>query len=175
MARIAIALGSNVGDSARYLAQAFDALRDRFAGVRASSIYRSAPMYLADQPDYLNAAAIAKSSWGPRKTFAILKQLEAEIGRVSRERNGPREIDLDLLCYGSLSLDSDGPGIEPLILPHPRILERRFVLEPLLEIAPDLVLPGAGALAPYLVSTDLQAQTVLRFDDAAIPLHRDDA
>jgi 7,8-dihydro-6-hydroxymethylpterin-pyrophosphokinase len=94
-----------------------------------------------------------------------LKQIEKEMGRQLRERNGPREIDLDILSYGVLRLQSD-----QLVIPHPRLRERRFVLQPLSEIAPNAILPGLPAVLEMLMATEDQASNVQPISDAALSI-----
>lgn len=117
-------------------------------------------MYVEDQPAFVNACGALSTSEGPFQLLTHLKRLELEIGRLQRDRNGPREIDIDLIAYGSLQLRSDR-----LRVPHPRLIERRFVLQPLFDFAPDLVLPGLGIVRELLVATEGQADHVRRLTD----------
>ena len=139
-----VGLGSNLGDSAAVLQDALDAL-GRIFGVEltaVSSVYQSAPVGLSAQPDFLNAVARIDTSLEPGELLEQLLRIETEQGRVRLgERFGPRLIDLDLLLYNETMLQSDA-----LTLPHPRMLERRFVLEPLAELEGDMVLPGGRRL-----------------------------
>jgi 2-amino-4-hydroxy-6-hydroxymethyldihydropteridine diphosphokinase len=137
-----VALGSNLDDPELQLARAFDAL----AAVRGSrlvarsSAYRSAPMGHVAQPDFVNAVAGLLTTLSPGEFLAELKSIEERLGRARPVvRWGPRRIDLDLLVHGETRLDE--PGIT---VPHPGIAERAFVLEPLAEIAAELVVPGVG-------------------------------
>ena len=134
-----VALGANLGDRAGNLRQAIEALRasDDIVVHRVSQNYETPAVGgPADSPPYLNAAAEVETTLSAPELLAQLLEIERQLGRVRRERWGPRLIDLDLLLYGDEV--SHAPG---LILPHPRLHERRFVLEPLAEIAPDLVHP----------------------------------
>jgi 2-amino-4-hydroxy-6-hydroxymethyldihydropteridine diphosphokinase len=137
-----IALGSNLGDRRDYLDRALQALQER-AGIevtQVSSYYETAPVGGPEgQGPYLNAAAELETDLEPRELLAVLLDVERELGRVRDQRFGPRTIDLDLLLYGDRVLREDG-----LTVPHPRLHERRFVLAPLAEIAPDLVHPNLG-------------------------------
>lgn len=135
-----------------------------------SSIYETAPMYVEDQPTFYNAAAIGESDLGPLALLNRLKQTELEVGREVRNRFGPREIDLDLIAYGMLSLTSRGS--RRLDVPHPRTGERRFVLAPIVEIAPDLTLPGLGHVVELLSATNAQARDVKRINDAVLSVQR---
>mgnify|MGYP003988403011 FL=1 len=143
-----VGLGSNLGDSAAALQDALDAL-GRIFGVEltaVSSVYQSAPVGLSAQPDFLNAVARIDTSLEPGELLEQLLRIETEQGRVRLgERFGPRLIDLDLLLYNETMLQSDA-----LTLPHPRMLERRFVLEPLAELEGDMVLPGGRRLCDCL-------------------------
>ncbi len=139
-----VALGANLGDPVATLHAAFAALRG-IAGTRflaASSLYRSAPVGLRNQPDFINAVAALEvdSAVLPAPTFLErLFAIEAAFGRVRTVKNAPRTLDLDLLMFGDERLDLPG-----LTLPHPRMAERAFVLAPLAEIAPALSIPGLG-------------------------------
>ncbi|MBS1188434.1 MAG: 7,8-Dihydro-6-hydroxymethylpterin-pyrophosphokinase [Rhodocyclaceae bacterium] len=149
-----IALGANLGDPAATVRAALEALAG-LEGVRlvqASSLYRTAPVGLAGQPDFINAVAHIETSQAPQELLETLLGLENCFGRVRLERNGPRTLDLDLLLYEDLVLDSPA-----LILPHPRLHLRAFVLAPLAEIAPDLAIPGRGTVAAWLPAVANQA------------------
>ncbi|MEW6514064.1 MAG: 2-amino-4-hydroxy-6-hydroxymethyldihydropteridine diphosphokinase [Pseudomonadota bacterium] len=139
-----VALGANLGDPVATVRSALVALQgiEGAQFLAASSLYRTAPVGLHHQPDFINAvAALAiDSAVLPAPTLlARLFAIEAAFGRVRSVRNAPRTLDLDLLLYGDQQLDLPG-----LSLPHPRMSERAFVLAPLAEIAPDLVIPGDG-------------------------------
>lgn len=164
---VVIALGSNVGDSLRHIQDAVTELRSVIDVERVSSVYRTAPMYVIDQDPFLNAVLTATTSLGPTSLLRELKRIEVEIGRRARNRYGPREIDLDLIAYGSLSYRFEG-GEKPLSVPHPKTAERRFVLEPLFEIAPSLKLVGVGDIEDLLNQTKGQADDVERLEDAQL-------
>jgi 2-amino-4-hydroxy-6-hydroxymethyldihydropteridine diphosphokinase len=133
--RAYVALGANLGDTQSALHQALQALGKLpyTQLVRSSSLYRSAPVE-SSGPDYVNAVAELKTALGPYELLAGLQGLEQAAGRERPWRNAPRTLDLDILLYGELQLDDP-----VLTLPHPRMLERAFVLQPLAEIAPALV------------------------------------
>lgn len=139
-----LALGSNLGDRGANLAAALAALRDRSESrlkvVQVSSIYQTAPIGPVEQGDFYNLAAQIETVFSPAELLTYCLSVEAELGRVRRERWGPRVIDIDLLIYEEERIIS-----ETLSLPHPRMLERAFVLIPLAEIAPRLVLEGETA------------------------------
>lgn len=147
-----VALGANLGDPVDTVRAAFAALRAiphaRF--LAASSLYRTAPVGLRNQPDFINAVAALEIDSVVLPAPTLLERLfaiEADFGRVRSVKNAPRTLDLDLLLYGDLQLDLPG-----LTLPHPRMTERAFVLAPLAEIAAGLVIPGHG---PGVRVTDL--------------------
>jgi len=167
MTPVAIALGSNMGDSLGLMREAVQMLRAFVDVERVSHPYRTAPMYVEDQPPFLNGALIGNTDLGPRSLLLKLKEIENEIGRQTRARYGPREIDLDLIAYGSLRYSFAGSE-KPLTLPHPKTAERRFVIEPLFEIAPELRLPGLGKIADLIRETKDQAEDVVRLSDAQL-------
>jgi len=115
--------------------------------LRVASLYRSLPVSPMPQPDFLNTAALAHTSLGPEEVLALAKALELAAGRRRGLRFGPRPLDIDLLLYG------DRQSRDPeLTLPHPRLAERRFMLEPLAEIAPDLQVPPDGVTVAELLA-----------------------
>ncbi len=149
-----IALGSNLGDPEAQLRRAIAALaalpRTRLAA--ASSLYRSAPLGHADQPDFVNAVAQLSTDLAPQALLAALLGIEKRFGRERSFRNAPRSLDLDLLLYDADRIAE--PGLE---VPHPRMHQRAFVLAPLLEIARDCVIPGVGSAADWLARCGEQA------------------
>ncbi len=146
---IYLALGANLGDRVASLRNAIERLRDAVAVERLSSVYETEPAYLLDQPRFLNMALRGHTALDPHALLAFLKRIERDMGRIAGPRYGPRVIDLDILLYDSLAL-----ATADLIIPHPRMAERPFVLAPLAEIAPELVPPGwdrsIGALAKVI-------------------------
>ncbi|WP_426664676.1 2-amino-4-hydroxy-6-hydroxymethyldihydropteridine diphosphokinase [Rhodanobacter aciditrophus] len=148
-----IALGGNLGDPRRQLLDAVDALA-HLPGtrlLRRSSLYRTPPWGVLEQPSFVNAAALLETTLAPHALLDALLAIEQNAGRVRAERNGPRTLDLDLLHMEGVRLDD-----ERLTLPHPRIAERAFVLLPLNDLAPDLLLPGQGRVADLLATVDTQ-------------------
>lgn len=147
MIRAYVALGSNLGDPAATVEAAIDAL----AALRGSllkgfsSLYRTAPVGLRHQPDFINAVAALDTRLTADELLDELFAMEARFGRQRTVRNAPRTLDLDLLLFGDLT--SNDPR---LTLPHPRMHERAFVLAPLTEIAPAISLPGKGLAADLL-------------------------
>lgn len=149
MARMAyLSLGSNLGDRERNIAAALAELRAFRPGLRASSLYRTAPLGVEGQGEYLNCAACLDFEDDPLGLLRRCQAIEASLGRdrAKEGRWGARTIDIDLLVVGALVLDAPG-----LTLPHPRMTEREFVLVPLLELEPELADPATGRpLAAFL-------------------------
>lgn len=139
-----IGLGSNLADPLVQVSSALDELGrlPHLRVVRRSSLYRSAPVGYLDQPDFINAVAQLETGLAPRALLDALLALEHEHGRTREFCNAPRTLDLDLLLYDDLQHHEHG-----LTIPHPQMHLRAFVLQPLLEIAPDCVIPGVGAAA----------------------------
>jgi len=147
--RAYVGLGANLGDREATIRRAV-ALVDGLAGVAVvgvSSLRETEPWGPVEQPPFLNGAAALETSLEPRALLGVLLDVERRLGRVRDERWGPRTIDLDLLLYGDAVVDEPG-----LTVPHPRLCERAFALEPLLELDPDLVVPGQGSAAVLLAS-----------------------
>jgi 2-amino-4-hydroxy-6-hydroxymethyldihydropteridine diphosphokinase len=133
-----IALGSNIGDRAENLRMAREQIEaPDLRIVRASSIYETAPRDIEDQPWFLNQVIECETDLFPRQLLARLQKIEHAMGRKRRIAKGPREIDLDILLFGNAVVKA--PELE---VPHPRLAERRFVLEPLAELVPDKRHPG---------------------------------
>jgi len=142
-----IALGSNLGGPENKVRQGIATLAElpqtRLAA--ASSLYRSAPLGYAGQADFVNAVAQLSTALAPQALLQSLLAIEQRFGRERSFRNAPRTLDLDLLLYDAQTIDEPG-----LAVPHPRMHERAFVLAPLVEIAPDCVIPGIGPAADWL-------------------------
>lgn len=138
--RIGLGLGANLGDAAQNLRRAIAELTARGLRFEAlSSLYQSKAWGVTDQPDFLNACALARTRLAPPVLLELVKTVERELGRTPSRRWGPREIDIDILFYDGLDWRDDR-----LTLPHPSLFDRAFVLAPLAEIAPDLCLGGVG-------------------------------
>jgi 2-amino-4-hydroxy-6-hydroxymethyldihydropteridine diphosphokinase len=141
-----LALGSNLGGRRANIAGAVERLREQIVIEALSSLYETEPAYVLDQPPYLNAALCGRTTLAPVQLLAFLKQIERDLGRTTGVRFGARVIDLDILLYDNLIMNTG-----ELVIPHPRMAERPFVLAPLAEIAPELIPPGweqsVGALA----------------------------
>jgi 2-amino-4-hydroxy-6-hydroxymethyldihydropteridine diphosphokinase len=145
---VVIGLGGNVGDPDLAFEKALSGLSPHVDGLVLSPVYRTAPVGGPPQADYLNAVARGRTRLSPLGLLRLLKELERDAGRdASGERNGPRQLDLDLLLYGDRIVDVPG-----LIVPHPRMAERRFVLAPLADLLPDLVVPGTGRSVARLLA-----------------------
>ena len=137
-----VGLGSNLGNSRQQVLQAIQSL-DKLAGTRVlahSSLYRSAPVGYLEQPDFINAVAQLETALSPCNLLDALLKLESECGRKREFPNAPRTLDLDLLLYDEQCCQRHG-----LIIPHPQMHLRAFVLRPLLEIAPACEIPGIGS------------------------------
>lgn len=147
MTRVAIALGSNLGNREGYLRAALDALAPFVHSLRVSTFHDTAPVGVGPQPTFLNAAAVGETSLSARALLEVLLGLERELGRERPFPGAPRTLDLDLILYDDAIID-EAPA---LIVPHPRFRERRFVLEPLSEIAPDWRDPVTGQTVEELL------------------------
>jgi 2-amino-4-hydroxy-6-hydroxymethyldihydropteridine diphosphokinase len=143
--RAAIGLGSNLGDKAGNIERAVGRMRQLGDVTAVSTIYQTAPIGGPDQPVYYNAVVLLNTDLEPRALLDGLLDIERAQGRERTERWGPRIIDLDVLLFADEEIDQPG-----LIVPHPRMTERRFVLEPLLEVWPDATLPDGSPLKPKL-------------------------
>jgi len=152
VARTHVGLGANLGEREETLRRALELLAAT-AGIEVvavSSFRETDPVGHLDQPRFLNGAAVLETSLSPRELLDALLAVERELGRTREgARFGPRTVDLDLLLYGDAQLDEPG-----LTLPHPRLHERRFALEPLAELDPELVVPGRGRVTDLLAELD---------------------
>lgn len=140
MKPVAIALGSNLGDRERHLREAGERLAAVVFNLRFSTFHETDPVGAGPQPKFLNAAAIGETALEPRDLLAEMQAIELALGRERPYAGAPRTLDLDLILYNARVLDEPG-----LVVPHPRFRERRFVLAPLAEIAPDWIDPVTGA------------------------------
>jgi 2-amino-4-hydroxy-6-hydroxymethyldihydropteridine diphosphokinase len=139
IARVAIALGSNLGDRVAHLTFAVDRLRAFLSDLEVSRFHETDPVGVRAQPRFLNAAAVGGTPWSARDVLQRLLAIETERGRERPHAGAARTLDLDLILFDDAVIE------EPdLRVPHPRFRERRFVLEPLAEIAPDWVDPVSG-------------------------------
>jgi 2-amino-4-hydroxy-6-hydroxymethyldihydropteridine diphosphokinase len=150
--RACIGLGSNLGDREATIRRAVELIASSadVEVVAVSALRETEPWGPVEQPAYLNGALVLETEQGPRAVLDLLLDVERRLGRVrDGGRWGPRTIDLDLLLYGERSIDEPG-----LTLPHPRLHERRFALEPLAELAPDAIVPGRGSVSELLAALD---------------------
>lgn len=155
-----IGLGANLGDRRANLRRALALLAPAIRVTAVSSLYETAPVGPADQPPFLNAVCLAETDLHPLAVMLRFNQIEWQLGRRRGAQGGPREIDLDLLFFGEIELIS-----APLTIPHPRLRERGFVLQPLAEVAPARRLPGWDVdLATALAAVD--TSSVIWVEDA---------
>ena len=148
MTRAYVGLGANLGDREATMRRAIELLGDEVVAV--SSFRETDPVGYEDQPRFLNGAVALETELSPRELLDRLLAVERELGRTrDGPRYGPRTIDLDLLLYGEAVVDEPG-----LRVPHPRLAERRFALEPLAELDPGLTIPGAGAVSALLAGLE---------------------
>ena len=144
---VAIALGSNLGDRERHLREAAAAVQSVIPDLRVSSFSDTAPVGVGEQPRFLNAAAAGSTVLSARALLDTLLGIEATLGRTRPHPGAARTVDLDLILYGDHIIEERN-----LVVPHPRFRQRRFVLEPLAEIAPDWVDPVTGRTIRELMS-----------------------
>lgn len=142
-----LGLGSNLGDRRAHLAFALHAIAASAPLLAVSSVWETEPVGYADQPRFWNLVTMTRTTLPPAGLLAELKRIEVSAGRTARFRNGPREIDIDLLLYDDIVLRT---GV--LEIPHPRMSSRGFVLRPLAEIAPDRRIPDLGRTAAELLA-----------------------
>jgi 2-amino-4-hydroxy-6-hydroxymethyldihydropteridine diphosphokinase len=153
-----LALGANLGERTSNLRRAVEALPPAVSVLARSPVYETPPWGLADQPDFLNMVIKGETRLAPLELLKFLKRLERALGRVPSIRYGPRLIDVDILFYDELVLDTP-----ELTLPHPRLHERAFVLVPLADLAPALVHPVLGKPVSALLA-DVDAKGISRHE-----------
>jgi 2-amino-4-hydroxy-6-hydroxymethyldihydropteridine diphosphokinase len=146
MSIAALALGSNLGDRLNTLSTAIACLGRSVEILRISPVYETAPLYVTDQPAFLNMAILAETDLAPHLLLAQAKRVEGSLGRQPTFRYGPRAIDIDILFLGASIVATDD-----LVIPHPRLPERRFALAPLADIAPDWRHPVTGLTASEML------------------------
>ena len=146
-----VGLGANLGRREETLQRAVRLLRetDSVDVLAVSTLRETEPVGVVDQPAFLNGAVEVRTALSARELLEVLLEIERSLGRVRGERWGPRLIDLDLLVYGHDVVDEPG-----LHVPHPRVHERRFALEPLAELDPELEVPGRGKVSALLAELD---------------------
>ncbi|MGH3134803.1 MAG: 2-amino-4-hydroxy-6-hydroxymethyldihydropteridine diphosphokinase [Gaiellaceae bacterium] len=151
-ARAYVGLGANIGPREVTLLRAVELLaaEDGIDVLEVSQLRETEPVGLVEQPAFLNGAVTIETTLPPRELLDVLLRIERELGRVrSGERWGPRTVDLDLLVYGAENVDEPG-----LHVPHPRLHERKFALEPLADLEPELEIPGHGHVSELLAKLD---------------------
>lgn len=146
MAIIYLAFGSNVGNSEDYIERAIELLSPSVHDIQKAPVYRSKAVGYTDQPDFLNTAVQGRTRLSPEELLTFIKQVEQKVGRVQRFRWGPREIDIDIIVYDDLVLESP-----ELTIPHPAFRDRGFVLRPLLDLNPALRDPKTGQTMAQLL------------------------
>lgn len=162
MNTVYLGLGSNIGDREANLSRALNFLFQQIAIERVSSIYETEPVGFVEQPWFLNLVCVGETKMDPFELLAFVKEIEAELGRVSSFSNAPRPIDIDLLLYDDQKIDTDD-----LIIPHPRMAQRRFVLVPMVEIAASIIHPGNGKTMKDLLSDLSDSIQVRKWGDVS--------
>lgn len=153
MIQVFLGLGSNMGDRLDNLAKASQLLSPYFQTLITSQVITTSPMYVVDQPEFCNQVIAGETALSAQELLQLTQQIETQLGRVKTYRNGPRPIDIDILYYGNWIINDPN-----LIIPHPRIQERLFVLQPLVEIAPDWICPVTGKTSQKLLEYCLKNQ-----------------
>ena len=156
-----LGLGSNMGNRQENLGKALDFLAQRLRVARVSSMYDTEPVGNTDQPRFLNLACRVNTVLEPAALLALAKGIESKMGRAFGKANGPRPIDIDILIYGDRIMDTPD-----LVIPHPRMTERAFVLVPLAEIAPDLRNPANGKTVREMLAGITEMQGVLKWESS---------
>lgn len=147
MATVYLALGSNIGDSRKYISTAIDLLGKSVHDIKEAPVYSAKAVVYAEQPDFLNTAIRGETSLSPEQLLNFVKKVEEEAGRKFSFRFGPRQIDIDIILYDDLVMDTDD-----LTIPHRAFTAREFVLKPLADLDPDLKDPVTGQTMTQLLA-----------------------
>ncbi len=153
-----LCLGSNIGNRQSNLDRALEFLSQRFSLKKVSSVYETEPVGNTKQPRFLNLVCQVSTRLAPLELLTVAKGIESKLGRTSGKVNAPRPIDIDILFYGDQVVDTP-----KLVIPHPRLVRRAFVLVPLAEIAPDLVHPVSGKPVKELLEELREKQGVFKW------------
>ena len=156
-----LGLGSNLGDRQENLDRALDLLSQRLGALQISSVYDTEPIGNINQPRFLNMVCQAYTRLAPMELLTLVKGIELKIGRAPRKPNAPRPIDIDILFYGDQIIEAP-----ELVIPHPKLTERAFVLVPLDEIASDLVHPVSGKKVKELLERVKEKQGVFKWENS---------
>jgi 2-amino-4-hydroxy-6-hydroxymethyldihydropteridine diphosphokinase len=154
-----LGLGSNMGNRQDNLDRALDLLSQRLRVGKVSSVYDTEPVGNTNQPRFLNLVCQVYTMLAPKELLTLAKGIESKLGRVVGKSNAPRPIDIDILFYGDQVIETP-----ELVIPHPRLAERAFVLVPLAEIAPDLQHPVIGKTVKELLQGITEKQGVFKFE-----------
>lgn len=159
MAAVYLGLGSNMGKRQDNLDRALEYLSQRLRVEKVSSVYDTEPVGNVEQPRFLNLVCQVSTTLAPMGLLMLVKGIESKLGRVPGERNAPRPIDIDILFYGDQVIETT-----QLVIPHPKLTERAFVLIPLADIAPDLVHPVSGKTVKELQGEVIGVQVVFKWE-----------
>ena len=160
MVEVYLGLGSNMGDRQGNLSKALDLLSQKLQMGRVSSVYDTEPMGNVEQPRFLNLVCQVYTGLAPTALLALAKGIESKLGRVHSKPNAPRPIDIDILFYGDKVIETP-----ELVIPHPRVMERAFVLVPLAEIAPELKHPVSDETIKELLQGITEKQGVFKWEN----------
>ena len=159
---VTLALGSNLGDRCANLHHALKELSAQVTTFKTSGIYETPPWGFTEQPVFFNQVISGKTTLDPHELLTFIKSIEQEMGRIKNFVNGPRLIDIDILLFGKQTINT-----ADLVIPHPRMLDRGFVLLPLAEIEPDLIIPGTiKTVSDYLEKVDVSG--IIKIDSESI-------